>query len=339
LAAEGRRQKKAHQRRPVFDLSGPTWSRSRTPCEARSFKINKGAPIAEQSVHARLIDVLREAAVSLEAGGIESSRLNAERLLAFVLKCSRVDLYLGFDRPLAPGERREYGALVSRRLAHEPLQYILGEAEFYALTFTVTPAVLIPRPETEILVERAFKEAASAGRLLPLRVCDIGTGSGVIGIILARHLPGTEVVCSDVSPEALGVAKFNAENLGVSDRVKLVLADALNPAFPEIVGAPFDMAVSNPPYVTLTEWDGLPEEIRNFEPRQALLGGEDGLDFYRAITSMAGELLVPGGTLLVETGAGQSRAVAGLLAKAGFGDVHITPDLNGIERVVGGVRK
>jgi release factor glutamine methyltransferase len=297
----------------------------------------KGAPITEQSVHARLVDVLREASVRLEAGGIEGPRLNAERLLAFVLKCSRVDLYLSYDRPLAPEERGEYDALISRRLAREPLQYILGEAEFYSLTFKVPPGVLIPRPETEILVERALKEAVSAGR--SLRILDIGTGSGAIGIILARHLPSAAVVCSDVSPEAMNAARANADNHGVSGRIRFVQADALNPAFPETVGAPFDMAVSNPPYVSLSDWERLPDEIRNFEPRQALLGGEDGLDFYRAMTSMAGKLLVPDGTLIVETGAGQSRAAAGLLAKAGFEDVHITPDLNGIERVVGGVMK
>jgi len=280
--------------------------------------------------------VLRDAAAFLQTRGIEHARLNAERLLGGALGCSRVELYLAFDRPLSLNEREAFKALLRRRAAHEPLQYILGETEFMSLPFRVTPDVLIPRPETEILVERVIEEAEGFSAL---RILDIGSGSGAIGIVLAASLAEAEVVCADVNPKALDVSRTNAERNGVLDRIRHVCANLNDDGFPRTVGGPFDVVVSNPPYVAVREWKLLPVEIRDFEPKQALLAGEDGLDFFRRIAFQAETLLGPGGRLFLEVGADQAGPVAGLLTRAGLIRIRIDTDLSGLDRVVRAERK
>jgi release factor glutamine methyltransferase len=275
--------------------------------------------------------VLKEAGLFLGRSGIENPRLNAERLLASVLKLDRVGLYLQFDKPLSSLERESFKALLKRRAVHEPLQYILGETEFMSFPFSVTRDVLIPRPETEILVERAVESCKSLG---PVRILDIGTGSGCIAVSLAKMLPESAVDTADVASSALQLAKSNAERNGAGDRVRFIEADMRAGNFVNFVSPPYDAVVSNPPYVSLAEWPNLPKDVRDFEPRTALCDEGDGLSFYRIIASKARTILSPGGKLFLEIGFGQKDSVLEILQSAGFTGIEAYPDLNGIDRVV-----
>jgi release factor glutamine methyltransferase len=279
----------------------------------------------------KLIDVLREASGFLERRGVESPRLNAERLLASVLNVGRMDLYLRFDQPLHPGERESYKSMLVRRAGHEPLQYILGETEFMSLPFRVTAKVLIPRPETEILVERVVEDFRNSG---PVRILDVGFGSGAIAIALAKHLPEANVDGIDVDPEILDLAESNSERNGVAERVRFVVADVLKAGFENLVSPPYDAVVSNPPYVSVQEWESLPKEIRDFEPRRALCDEGDGLAFYRVIAGKAKTVLSENGRLYFEIGFGRKDRVFGILVENGYTGLESHPDLNGIDRVV-----
>lgn len=277
--------------------------------------------------------MLKEAGLFLGRSGIADPRLNAERLLASVLKLDRMGLYLQFDKPLSSAERESFKALLKRRAGHEPLQYILGETEFMSLCFRVTRDVLIPRPETEILVERAVESCKGLG---PVRILDIGTGSGCIAVSLAKMLPESNIDAADVSPSALSGARSNAELNGVAERVHFLEADVSGEDFIKTVHAPYDVVVSNPPYVSLAELPSLPKDVRDFEPRTALCDEGDGLSFYRIIALKAAILLSPGGKLFLEIGLGQKNSVFEILQSAGFTGIKAYPDLNGIDRVVKG---
>ncbi len=290
-----------------------------------------GASISTTDPIWKLIDVLKEAALFLGRSGVENPRLNAERLLASVLRSDRVGLYLQFDKPLSAAERESFKALLRRRAGHEPLQYILGETEFMSLPFFVKRDVLIPRPETEILVEKVLESCKGRG---PVRILDIGTGSGCIAVSLAKMLPGSPVDAVDAAPSALGLAESNAERNGVADRVRFFGADVRGEEFIRAVRPPYDIVVSNPPYVSLAEWPGLPKDVREFEPRTALCDEGDGLSFYRVIAHKAKALLSPGGKLFLEIGFGQKDSVFEILRSAGFTNIEAYPDLNGIDRVV-----
>jgi release factor glutamine methyltransferase len=279
----------------------------------------------------RLIDVLKEASDFLERHGIESPRVNAERLLAGVLSTDRVGLYLRFDQPLGEEERESIKAVLRRRAGREPLQYILGESEFLSLRFQVTDAVLIPRPETEMLVEDAIMRLRERQQS---RVLDVGTGSGCIAVGLAHGLPGTAVDAVDVDPKALDVARRNAEQNGVSAAIRFVEADLLSEDFAIRLVPPYDAVVSNPPYVSLADWKNLPPEIRDHEPRIALSDGGDGLAMHRALAAKSRSLLVPGGWVSTEIGQGQEEAVVRFYRENGFRSVNVLFDLNGIARVV-----
>jgi len=258
--------------------------------------------------------------------GVENPRLEAEWLLCEALSLDRVGLYLNFDKPLSDSELAAFRGMVLRRGKREPLQYILGSQEFMGLEFQVSPAVLIPRHDTEVLVTEAVKRGAAARSIL-----DIGTGSGCVAIALAKALPEAEVCSVDISGEALAVARGNAERNGAA--VELVQGSLLEP----FTGRRFDMIVSNPPYIPAAELATLQQEVRGFEPLNALDGGGDGLDFYRRITAGATEHLNEGGWLLFEVGAGQAPRVLGLLRAGGFALESFTQtDPAGIERVVGG---
>jgi release factor glutamine methyltransferase len=261
----------------------------------------------------------------LAGKGVDNARLEAEWLLCAALGLDRIGLYINFEKPLLPVELAEFRAMVSRRAKREPLQYILGNQEFMGLEFRVTPAVLIPRHDTETLVQEAVNRAAGAKRVL-----DIGAGSGCVAVILAKLLPDTEVAAVDSSDSALAVARENAELNGVN--VSFVSGSLFEP----FRGERFDLIVSNPPYIPTADLAGLQPEVRDFEPKGALDGGTDGLDFYRLIVPAAPEHLAPGGWLLVEVGIDQSAAVQGLFAAAGFDEIFTTKDPGGIERVVGG---
>lgn len=268
---------------------------------------------------------LAEAARRLEAAGVSNARREAGWMLAHLMGCSAGALRLRAQEDLPPDVAEGFRALVERRTRREPLQYILGTEEFLGLTFRVTPAVLIPRPETEVLVEEAVRRLRGRG---PVRVADIGTGSGAIAVALAHRLPGATVVATDISPEALAVAGENAAANGVS--VEFRQGDLLAP----LAGEQFDAILSNPPYIGEAELEGLMPEVRDWEPRVALTPGEDGLEVHRRLAFGAPALLRPGGFLAVEVGIGQAGQVADLFARAGLVGITRHLDPGGIERVV-----
>lgn len=257
--------------------------------------------------------------------GVANARREAEWLLCEATGLDRVGLYLNFDKPMSDDELAAYRALVARRGKREPLQHILGSQEFDGLTFEVSPAVLIPRHDTETLLEQALQHAPH-----PRSILDIGTGSGCIAIALAKRLPEAAVTAVDLSAEALAVAQRNAELHAA--KVEFLQGSFFEP----LAGRRFELIVSNPPYITTADLAGLQPEVRDYEPNLALDGGADGLDAYRAIIVQAADHLQPGGWLWFEVGAGQAPDVAALLAQAGFNGIITASDPGGIERVVGG---
>ena len=277
--------------------------------------------------------VLREAAAFLENKGVENPRLNAERLMAQVLDISRMDLYLRFDQPLDMEERKAFKSLLRRRASGEPLQYIQGETEFMSLRIRVTPGVLIPRPETESLVEVVIDAFKSRN---PLRVLEIGVGSGNISISLAKELEQAEITGIDVSEQAIAVARWNAEQNGVGGRIRWLRADIRCDGITDRVGKEYDGVISNPPYISQKEWPGLPDEIRLFEPKAALCDDADGYSFFKIISEKARILLRSGGWLFFEVGDGQSDKVREIMSSYGATGMAVCRDLNGIERVIQG---
>ncbi|WP_288840330.1 peptide chain release factor N(5)-glutamine methyltransferase [uncultured Mitsuokella sp.] len=293
--------------------------------------------------------------------GIESPRLDAEVLLAHVLEKQRIYLYVHFDEPLQPAELAAYREMIKQRVLRVPVAQILGEKEFMGLTFKVTADTLVPRPDTEILVQAAVErlkamkgeakapedealadgeeassaadrdEAAADVSQEPLRIADIGTGSGAICLSVLRYLAGTVADTVDISPAARAVAEENAASLGLADRVTFHTGDLLQP----LVGMTFAAILSNPPYIPEVDIETLAPEVRLKEPHTALSGGPDGLDFYRRLAKEAPAMLVPGGFMAFEVGIHQAEPVAAL-AKANplIARTEILPDYAGIDRVV-----
>ncbi len=257
--------------------------------------------------------------------GVENARREAEWLLCEATGLDRMGLYLNFDKPLQDDELAAYRSMVARRGKREPLQHILGSQEFDGHEFIVSRDVLIPRYDTETLLEEALRQAPTARTVL-----DIGTGSGCIAISLALRLPHAAITAVDLSPDALSIARRNAEQNNA--QIEFLLGSFFQP----VVGRRFDLIVSNPPYITHADLATLQPEVRDFEPRLALDGGPDGLDAYRVLAAEAPRHLEPNGWLLMEIGAGQDKDVAGLLADAGFDAIVTVPDSAGILRVVGG---
>ena len=271
---------------------------------------------------------LETAAERLKRAGIDTARLDARLLLGEVLGARKEALVAHPERALSADDSAAFAALLARREAREPLPYLLGWWEFLGMRFRVTPAVLIPRPETETLVETVAAELE--GHIAP-RILDVGTGSGCVAIGLASLLPGARVDSLDPSPAALEIARENALSLGVAERVEFHRG-----AFPESVGpGPYAAIVSNPPYIPTDELDCLQAEIRDYEPRLALDGGADGLDVLRPLATQAGRLLEPGGLLAVEVAMGQADRMAQLVADAGgWSKLRVVPDLSGVYRVL-----
>ena len=284
----------------------------------------------------RIIDLIQWTTQFFEKRHIENPRLNAERLLSGALGLDRVQLYLQFEKILTHAELDSFRTFVKRRISNEPLQYILGETEFMSLKFKVTPSVLIPRPDTETLVETVLREIPEG---IPVRILDIGTGSGNIAVSLAHYLKETVVTAVDISSEALELARENAAFHQVESRIKFIQEDVFSLDFPLRVGTDFDILVSNPPYISEEEFAALPDEVRLFEPHTALRDGSDGLTFHRRITELSEPLLRSGGKIYLEVGMGQAPRVTEILAQAGFESVHSIRDLAGIERVVAGTKK
>jgi release factor glutamine methyltransferase len=252
--------------------------------------------------------------------GLDSPRLTAELLLAHVLHTSRVRLYTDLDRPLEAAELGTYRGLIGRRASGEPTHYLTGSREFYGRTFAVDPRVLVPRPETELLVEAVLQAAPKDAEV---RLLDLGAGSGCVGITLALERPRARVVSTEISPGAAEVARANATTLGVGDRFEVRVGDLFAPVEGE---PPFHAVASNPPYVPRGEIPTLSAEVRR-EPELALDGGADGLDVVRRIVAGAPRWLVPGGLLAMEIGDRQGPAVRSLLEGAGYGSVRIEHDL------------
>jgi release factor glutamine methyltransferase len=257
--------------------------------------------------------------------GIDSPRLTMELLVAHVLKLNRIELYLQFDRPLTDVELTQLRGMVKRRAMREPLQYILGEAHFYKRTFEVTPSVLIPRPETELLVEEALRRVHS------LRCLDVGTGSGCIGVTIALERPETEVVAIDASAAALDVARRNAERLGARN-ISFHQADFFDDEAMRRLGS-FDLVISNPPYISSSEIGGLEPEVRDHEPQMALTDGADGFRFYHRFIELAPHLLRDDASLFLEIGYGQAGRLATTFRQARF-EVDVLTDLDRIERIL-----
>jgi release factor glutamine methyltransferase len=281
-------------------------------------------------------EALREACCRLAQGRIPEPRAAAEILLADVCAVPRSTLYLHARRSLNAHQYRAYAGRIKRRLAGEPVQYITGRQEFWSLEFVVNPHVLIPRPESELLVEhgvRLVRQEWGMASREPLSLLDVGTGSGNLAISLAHTLPQSRVWGIDIALEALRVAQWNAQRLAVADRVTWVCGDLVTSL--QGGGRRFVLCVSNLPYVTTTEWQQLPREIKAHEPRQALLGGSDGLYVIRRLIAAIPALLVSGGSLLLEVGWRQAAVVVDLMRQGGlFRDVGIYQDFAGIDRIV-----
>ena len=270
-----------------------------------------------------LLEVLRATERYLADRGVENPRLNAEHLLAHALGLKRMELYLQFDRPLTETERAPLRETVKRRGAREPLQHVLGTAEFHGRTFACDKRALVPRPETEQLVELALEiaKANAAPTIL-----DIGTGSSVIAITLALELPSATIHATDLSPDALALAAENATRHALTERIAFHQADLLPPDTTK-----FDLIIANLPYIPADEIAALSPEVRH-DPVAALDGGPDGLDLIRRLIDTAPDRLNPGGALLLEIGAGQADAVNALLSARKFRDISVRPDYQNIPR-------
>ena len=263
---------------------------------------------------------LHEGAIGLSPG--TTARRDAELLLLHVTGLTRAELMTHPNRELSESQMSAYRAAIARRKQHEPVQYITGTQEFYGRSFAVTPAVLIPRPETEHLVESVL-----ALHPAPKGILDIGTGSGILAITLALELPNATVTATDIAAAALAVAGQNARSLGAKDRIRFVASDL----FAALADERFDCIVANPPYVATDEV--LEPQVRDYEPVTALYAGEDGLAVYRRLIPGAAAHLEPGSHLLLEIGHGQRDAVAGLLRASSFDSIRFIDDLQGIPRV------
>jgi release factor glutamine methyltransferase len=259
--------------------------------------------------------------------GIDNPRLEAEVLLAHLLGIDRIGLYLNYETPLTEGERAAYREMIQRRTAGEPVAYIVGYKEFWSMRFVVNPDCLIPRPETEHLVEEVVR--IGKGLHPPLQVLEIGHGCGAVAIVLATEFEGAQIVATDISPGARYLAQENADAYGVGDRIKFVLGDLYPPG-----EGTFDLICSNPPYIPTAEVLQLAPEVRDYEPLTALDGGEDGLRFFREIAQGAPDFLTEGGWLLLEMGKGQDPQVSAILQERGFSHVGLIPDYAGVKRII-----
>jgi release factor glutamine methyltransferase len=277
----------------------------------------------------QLKQALNNAIEYLTSRDVGSPRMNAELLLMFIVGCDRAHIYAHPERELTADEESRYTDVINQRARGVPSQYIVGHQEFWGLDFIVNPSVLIPRPETEHLIETVLElsktYAAPSGKL---KIIDVGTGSGAIAIALAKEFPAAEIHACDISAEALEVARANAARLGF-DRVQFHQSDVLADIPRD---STFDFVVSNPPYVALSEEDKVQDVVKKFEPRVAVFAGTHGLDIIRRLIPQSREALRPGGWLLMEVGYSMSDAVMQLLTD--WDEVHSVPDLKGIPRVI-----
>jgi release factor glutamine methyltransferase len=274
--------------------------------------------------------------------GIDAPRLNAELLLSHVLKMERIELYTHFDKIVTNEQLDILHDLVKRAGQHEPIGYLTGKTEFYSLQLEVSPDCMIPRPETELLVERAIEFLRT--RTGPQFVCDLCTGGGCIAVAIAKNSPQAKIIATDICDAALNVAAKNIEKHDLQDRIKLLHGDLFEPVVPQLDvekpvrhsqgGGGFDLIVCNPPYVSVSEFEKLDKCVKDYEPRLALFAGVDGLDVYRRIIDKADRFLRPDGALILEIGYAQGSAIKDLLEKSGaFAEIKIEKDFNGNDRI------
>lgn len=280
-----------------------------------------------------VLNALKLASDYFEKKGIQSARTNAEILLAHILNCKRLDLYLRFDQPLTAKEIDNYRQFIARRGKYEPVQYIIGTTEFFGLNLEVNPSVLIPRPETEILVESILNEVDVNEKL---KILDVGCGSGNISIALGKNLPESQVFAIDISKDALLTAEKNAWKNDVKNIQFLegnIILDGI------LDNYKFDLIVSNPPYVSIEEYPTLQNEITMYEPKQAVTDSSDGLKFFRKISEFSMNRLNKGGKLFFEIGMGQSKDVYKLMEQYNFREIKVIKDYQHIDRVIYGIKK
>jgi release factor glutamine methyltransferase len=279
-------------------------------------------------------DILNESTKSLAAADIPSARLDAEVLLSFCLGCDRLEFYKNPDINISETKLTLFRNLIARRLQWEPVAYITGRKEFWSFALEVNSSVLIPRPDTEIIVEEAlgiYRNFTS----LPLRILDIGTGSGAIALALALEIAGAKVVATDISMAALNLAKKNANSMGLKERIDFRQGNLFEP-----VDGLFDIIVSNPPYIAANDYEELPVSVKVFEPREALFAGVSGLEFYEKLIYSADGFLQKNGWLLLEIGAKQEAGVRGIIKGSGFYDsIEMRTDYAGLPRVIKARRK
>jgi release factor glutamine methyltransferase len=269
---------------------------------------------------------------------VSEPRLSAELLLGSVIGKSRLELYLHYSRPVYKEELDRFRALCRQRLEGRPVQYIIGEQNFYGLEFTVDERVLVPRPETELLVEHALESLgfSNRGGAGEANILDIGTGSGCIAVTMAKLCPSLKVTAVDCSVEALAVAQKNASRHGVESRISFIKADMFDKEFAaKLTGAPFNLIISNPPYIPEAEWESLEREVRDYEPKLALTVPM-GIECYRAITEHSVNLLLPGGKLCFELHADAASLVSDLMTDHGFSSVTVSKDYAGLDRIISG---
>jgi release factor glutamine methyltransferase len=293
-----------------------------------------------QLLPATIREALKEGIARLNAASVPSRTLSAELLLLHTIGRDRTWLYTHSEDAMLPSDVEEYFALIARRTSGEPTQYIIGKQEFWGLEFEVTPAVLIPRPETEHIIEVALERIARAKKNEKLQIADVGTGSGCIAVALAKEFPEAQFLATDISPAALEVAKRNAARHNVANRIEFAEANLLRLPFhysPVTAHQSrlFDLIASNPPYISNSEARSLQREIREHEPEIALFGGPTGVEIYARLIEQAEPRLVPGGVLVVELGYGAAERVRKMIGAGGvWTDVAITNDLAGIPRVL-----
>ncbi len=284
---------------------------------------------------------LKWAIAILKNSEIEFPEINADTLLAYVLSCDRTSLYTNPDEVIDNANLCNYNELIYKRASHVPLQYITHRVEFMSLDFVVDERVLIPRPETEILVETVLKKAQSDEFSdKSIVIMEIGTGSGNIAVSLAKNLTNAEVYTNDISQDALSLAKENIQRHEVADKVNLLHGDFFGAFNKSVKRKCIDFIVSNPPYISESEWNELEPEVKEHEPRQALVGGEDGLCFFRKIIRDAADWLRPGGYLVIEIGETQAHTIIKLMQnELHFGEIDAIKDLQGKERIISARRK
>lgn len=267
--------------------------------------------------------------------GLDSPRLLADMLLTHTLGVQRLDLYTSPDRPASESERAALRALAARALRHEPVQYLVGEAWFFGLPLCVDRRALIPRPSSETIVEAVLQSLGREGRSRALRIADICTGSGALGVALLVNLPNATAALTDISGEALNLARTNIARHGLDGRVELLEGDLTEPISTRRAEAPLDVLVSNPPYIPDEEWPAVPPNVKHHEPHLALRGGPGGLTLVRRLLEEAPATLRPGGELLIEIAASSAEAALDLArGRPGLRDARVLPDCDGMPRVL-----